>query len=95
MRTGKPSRLRVWDLRDDDDYSAPTRRMIVVASSEEAAEAMWDHEPTADNVFVRPVDLKGYPLHLRMSEPRVLSSGPFTAPAFVEPSSDQPTTEAA
>lgn len=71
MRRGAPTRLFVFDLRDDDDYSEPTRRMIVTASSFEEAEAMWDCPFTEDNVFARPVFLKGR--HLRLPGPaRVL-----------------------
>jgi hypothetical protein len=71
LRQGAPARLFVFDLRDDDDYSEPTRRMIVIAPNFEAAEALWDCPFTEDNVFVRPVFLKGG--HLRLPGPaRVL-----------------------
>jgi len=71
MRRGAPARLFVFDLRNDDDYSDPTRRMIVIAPSFEAAEALWDCPFTEDNVFARPVFLKGH--HLRLPGPaRVL-----------------------
>jgi hypothetical protein len=63
--------LFVFDVRDDDDYSDPTRRMVVVAPSFEAAEALWNCPFTEDNVFARPVFLKGR--HLRLPGPaRVL-----------------------
>lgn len=71
MRRGAPTRLYVFDLRDDDDYSEPTRRMIVTAPNFEAAEALWDDPATADNVFARAVFLKSF--HLRLPGPsRVL-----------------------
>lgn len=59
---GAPTRMTVWDVRDDDDYSEPTRRMIVAAPTAEAAEAMWDDEFTEHNVYARPVSLKAWPL---------------------------------
>lgn len=67
MRRGTPTRLFVFDLRDDDDYSDPTRRMVVIAPSFEAAEALWNCPFTEDNVFARPVFLKGR--HLRLPGP--------------------------
>lgn len=83
MRRGRPSRLFVYELRDDDDYSAPTRRMIVTASSFDAAEAMWDDPATAHNVFARPVFLKGWHLGLPGTAPQVLHT------QALEPSSTQ------
>jgi hypothetical protein len=61
---GKRSRLGVWDVRDDDDYGDPTRRMIVVASSPEDAEALWDCPFTEHNTFARPLCLKGWQLEI-------------------------------
>lgn len=72
MRRGRPSRLFVYELRDDDDYSEPTRRMIVTARNFDEAEAMWDDPETADNVFARPVFLKGRHLRLPGTTPQVL-----------------------
>lgn len=89
LRVGPPTRMFVFDVRDDDDYGAPTRRMMVLAPSAEAAEALWDDEATEHNVFARPVFLKGRHLRLPASEPRVLTSGPFSAPGLVvSPSSE-------
>ena len=71
MRQGAPARLFVFDLRDDADYSEPTRRMVVIAPTFEAAEALWDCPFTEDIVFARPVFLKGG--HLQLPGPaRVL-----------------------
>ena len=71
MRRGTPARLFVFDVRDDADYGDPTRRIVVIASSFEAAEALWTCPFTEDNVFARPVFLKGR--HLRLPGPaRVL-----------------------
>gem|GEM_PF-6044544 len=70
---GPPPALGVYEVRDDDDYSEPTRRMLVTASSPEAAEAMWDDPFTEDNVYARPVMLKGWQLEIP-GAPRVLYS---------------------
>jgi hypothetical protein len=67
MRQGSPARLFVFDVRDDADYGDPTRRIVVIASSFEAAEALWTCPFTEDNVFARPVFLKGR--HLRLPGP--------------------------
>jgi len=90
MRVGRPTRMLVFDVRDDDDYGAPTYRMIVMAPNADAAEAMWDDEFTENNVFARPVFLKGRHLSLPATEPCVLSSGLFSAPGLVvSPSSSE------
>jgi hypothetical protein len=74
---GPPPALGVYEVRDDEDYSDPTRRILVTAPSPEAAEAMWDDAPTADNVYAREVRLKGR--HLKIpGEPRVLYSAWLT-----------------
>ena len=71
LREGPAPVLGVYEVRDDDDYSEPSRRMIVVAPSPEAAEDMWDDPFTEDNVYARPVRLKGW--HLEIPGPsRVL-----------------------
>ena len=71
FRLGVSPSLYVWQLTDDDDYSEPSRRMIVVAPTWEAAEALWDDRPTRDITYARPVFLKGW--HLRIpGPPRVL-----------------------
>jgi len=64
LRRGTPVRMGVWDLRDDDDYSEPTRRMIVVAPSFEAACDLWDCPFTEHNVHARPVYLKAWQLEI-------------------------------
>lgn len=71
FRVGLPIRLGVWVVTDDDDYSEPSRRMLVVASSWEAAEALWDDTPTRDITYARPVFLKGRHLQIP-GAPRVL-----------------------
>lgn len=68
---GAPTRMPVWDVRDDDDYGEPTRRMIVAAPTAEAAEAMWDCPFTEHNVYARPVRLKMWQLEVP-GEARVL-----------------------
>jgi hypothetical protein len=64
LRRGTPTRLTVWDVRDDDDYGLPTRRMLVVAHTPEEAEAMWDDPFTEHRAFARPLNLNGRPLRL-------------------------------
>lgn len=84
LRRGAPTRLYVYEVRDDDDYSEPTRRMIVLAPSLDAAEAMWDDPETAWNAFARPVFLKGRHLRLPATESRVLHTQelePTSAPS--------------
>jgi hypothetical protein len=56
--------MPVWDVRDDDDYGEPTRRMVVVAPTPEAAEAMWDDLHTEHRTYARPVLLKGWQLEI-------------------------------
>jgi hypothetical protein len=84
FRRGAPSRLPVWVITDDDDYSEPTRRMFVTASSEEAAELMWDDPFTEDNVYARRVFLKGR--HLRLPGTSRVLSASWLIPMPLSPS---------
>lgn len=71
LRMGPPPAMFVWEVADDDDYGEVTRRMIVVAPTAEAAEALWDDPHTEHRTFARPVLLKGREMKIP-GGPRVL-----------------------
>lgn len=77
LRKGRPARMCVWDVRDDDDYGDPTRRMMIAAVSAEAAESLWDCPFTEENVYARPMNLKGRQLRVP-GAPRVLHTQDLT-----------------